>query len=429
MTHATDRDSRPFTRLSGREPWPTSSTRRATLEVSGNTLRIASGIADIAADAARLVGLPFDLDFDVPDRLARWHDRQDWPERPLRIGLVGPGAWAAQLVETPGILPVEWFGVPSERGHNPQSLRSHHLDACIRALPDEGFEIVTSEHVDKDAAWFDWGSPRPLSFPGVFAARLDPARVTLPTADTGDLSLIRTLAEAAALLSRHPERLTLSDRLSGRRPVLPTPEPLRRVARYTPVRDGFSELAGRMVTELSRFRHGAIASPAERAASRVVSAWACMWPGDHDEESRRIAAETAARVTSDEPETMLRLAASRFGAMDDSAGLEALARAERLLRGRDLVGTDQTAFLSAELDAGIPGARTTGRIAVGVCLVTATLPVEKLAYFAEDLADDLSHAAALVGRDQDHRLILEVIRTVEANRRAESPAGPVSKAA
>ncbi len=87
----------------------------------------------------------------------------------------------------------------------------------------------------------------------------------------------------------------------------------------------------------------------------------------------------------------------------------------------DLIGADQTAFLSGELDAGLPGARTTGRIAVGVCLVAATMPMEELAFFAEDLGDDLRHAAALVGRDQDHRLILEIIRMVERHRHDDAP--------
>ncbi|CAG1005467.1 hypothetical protein PHYC_03233 [Phycisphaerales bacterium] len=403
------------TRLSANEPWPRAPWRRFTLGLSDVVLRGSCELADGARHAAEFVGAPWSgEERSFSDTFAAWHDTQDWPERPLRIGFVNPGEWASDLVNAPGVANVEWFAVPSNVA--PGTRSCFLLDACVSRQGSGSFRIETLEHAGKDAGWFDWGTARPLSFASVFPTRLDPSLVTLEAGEPGDVPLVRLLAEAAAVLSRHPARLNLRDRMQGRRPVLPSPNLAKRVGRFVPWRDVVRELACHMMDELGRYRTGAVPTSAERAVARFVSAWAVTWTGEGDDETRRVATEAAVRVAGDEPETMFRCAAARFANVDDVGGLEMLVRAERMIRGRDLVVGDQGAFFSGELDAGIPGPRTTGRLCAGLCLVACTLPTEKLAYFREDLKDDLTHATALVGRDQDHRLLMEVLRTIEHTR-------------
>lgn len=411
-------------RLSASEPWPRALWRQFTLGLSDAVLRGVCEAADGVVRAAAFAGAPIDHPVTFSDRFGLWHDTQPWPERALRIGLVDPGEWASNIADAPGVTPVEWFSVPSSA--TPGTRARFLLDAWISRQPNGGFRIETLEHAGRDAGWYDWGASRPLSFASVFPARLDAAQVTLEAGGPGDIPLVRLLAEASAALSRHPARLDLRDRMNGRRPLLPTPNVTSHVGRFSPWRDVIREMACHMMDELGRYRSGAIPTGAERAVARFVSAWATTWTGEGDDETRRIATEAAMRVAGDEPEMLFRCAAARFACLDDEGGMEMLVRAERMIRGRELIVGDQGAFLSGELDAGIPGPRTTGRLCAGLCLLACTMPTEKLVYFREDLKDDLTHAAALVGRDQDHRLLMEVLRTIE---RARSEGGVAREAA
>lgn len=398
--------------LSAHEAWPTATARRATLVLSGWSMRTAAAAWNLLRRD------------DAEADASRWHDSQAWPERRLRVGLACPGPWAIALAQSAGALEVDWFEIPRVLSMNEQ--RRAMLDACVWAGAEGTATVRLNECPMREAAWFDWGMPRPLSFPSVFPARMDCAQLTFANSEPGDVVLTRLLIEGAGVLSRHPARLTLRDRVCGRRPVGVLMGEATRVRAFTPMRDPVEEIARRMADELGRYRTGAIPTPAERAAARFVSAWTVSACSDGDEESRRLAAETAARVTPDESEVLFRCAAARMTSLDDEGGLELLVKAQHLARSQAAISGDQSAFLTGELDAGAPSARTTARIAAGVALVCSTLPSEKLAYFREDLADDLAHASALVGRDQDARLILEVVRMSE---RGLKDAEGVAKAA
>lgn len=399
--------------LSQREPWPDSPLRATTLGVSAWALRLAAGAADLVREGVQsLRGEPA-VGSPAADALARWHDGCDWPEQPLRVGLVAPAHWATVLAETPGVLPVRWYALAGDPGVD---WTRHGLDALVTRTPDDTLLIETPEHPDREALWYDWNAPRPLSFPAVFPGRLDPARVSLHDMRPGDAPLLRLIVEAAAAFSRHPGRLNLHDRLNGRRPLPTEPARSQRPTPFHPRTDIVSVLVSALVDELGRYRTGSVPTSAERVVSRLVSAWAATWPLEVDDEFRRVAAEAAHRVGSDEPEVMLRVGAVRIGDVDDDAGFDLLLRAERAMRHGQTPLVDQTPFLSGELDAGVPGPRTTGRIAAGIALVASTLRDEQLAYFRDDLTDDLRHANALIGRDQDHALLLTFVRRLGESR-------------
>ncbi|MDX2131642.1 MAG: hypothetical protein SFY69_06295 [Planctomycetota bacterium] len=394
--------------LSRREPWPGSLVRRATLATSAMLLKLSAASIDACRGAGLRAGGHMMFPGSAADALGAWHDRQAWPEKPLRVGLVDPGHWATVLAETSGATHVEWYALAD--GVACDWVREG-LDALVTHDADGMLTIETPEHAGREAPWYDWNAPRPLSYPSVFPNRLDAARVTLAEG-MSDAAMTRLIIEAAGILARHPARLTLHDRLIGRRPLPATPERSERPVRFYPRADVTTAIVGRMVEELARYRTGSVPTDAERVAARLVSAWAATWSADVDEEFRRLAAEASMRVCADEPETLLRVGAVRLSGMDDEAGLEVLLRAERVVRRREPSITDQVPFLAGELDAGTPGPRTTGRIAAGISLVAATLPDDKLAYFRDDLTDDLRHANALVGRDQDHTLLLSLVRQI-----------------
>jgi hypothetical protein len=142
------------------------------------------------------------------------------------------------------------------------------------------------------------------------------------------------------------------------------------------------------------------------------------WSSD----AARIAAmDDCARLSADEPQTMLRLAAVRLGMGQDDAGLDAVERADRMLRDNQLVSsTTQEAFIRSELEHGHPGPLTIGRLAAGICLLVSTMPASRVPYFRDDLLDDMRFSALLIGRDQDRKLLIQVFRALERVRRAES---------
>jgi hypothetical protein len=421
MTHprGTRRNARGHRSPSGHEPWPDNPLRALSLAAASGALRAAAGLAGLADRLTDTTGLLPDLGHDAADRLARWHDRVDWPERPIRVGLLNPTTWADRLAFEPGAMDVEWLVVPD--GHATDPCLDHALDVCLRFQPEHALTAYVCERQGLDAAWYDWAGERPLSYPAVFPARLDCARISLPRADTPhDPAMVRLLLEAAGVLSRHPARLTLDDRLVGRRPIQLSPAAPSAPGAFVPAPDPVRLV----MDEIRGVLDGLPVTPetpaAPRVASRVLSAWAAAWPGEIDEASRRRAAESAARFTADEAETMLRLAAVRLGCTDDPAGLDALERADRMVRSRPaLHACDHAAFLAAELSAGQPGPWTIGRLAVAVCLAVAELPIDKLPFFRDDLLDDLAHSPILVGRDQDQHLIHQVFRAMERSRRAD----------
>ena len=353
------------------------------------------------------------------DKAQRWLDAARWPSRPIRVGLVQPGRWAEWLVDAPGACGVEWFTVPE--GEHPEfACREHALDAVVTRTSGR-LEVVTLERPGHDAGWYDWSVTRPYSYVQVFPMRIDCARMTLETPETDeDACLARAAIEAAAVLARSPARLTLADRLAGRSPATGVRPEVERFGPYRQCRDGVERVMQRL-TELLLSR---AASPRplmmERACARAVGAWLTTWGGEISDTHRRQRLEAIARINADEPDTMLRLAAARFACFDDAAGLDALVRADRMLRHAELMpGIDQFTFIQGELQVGQPTPLTIGRVAAGLCLLSATMPVERLPFCREDLGEEMEFSRLLVGRDQDRALLLSVFREIERGRRAD----------
>lgn len=355
--------------------------------------------------------------------------RTSMPVRSLRIGLAVDGRWVTALVRAPRASGAEWLQLA--HGEDPgEACARHGLDAVVYRGAEDRLFIATLERSGCDAAWFDWGQPRPLSYESVFPLRIDAARITLPINDETEapIPLLVRLIESAAVLSRHPSRLTEKDRLLGRQSL--GAETLSRkhrgVMNADPAADAMCRLGYAMVAGAT----SSLPGETERAAARAVGAWAATYSGPLQENDRRSFAEAAARILGDEPEAVLRLAAVRLGAFDDSAGIEALVRADRVLRSRaassaalPISAADPVLFVQSELEHGGYTPLTLGRVAAGICLACASSPASRLAYLRDDLMDDMRYSGWLVGRDQDRRLLLEVFRELEAARNRESASG------
>jgi hypothetical protein len=147
------------------------------------------------------------------------------------------------------------------------------------------------------------------------------------------------------------------------------------------------------------------------AAGRIVGSWAATADDRLEDDRRRRFAEAAARHAPGEAESWFRLAAVRFATLDDIGGFEALTRARDLMHATDSpsFNADQQIFVVAELSADDGQCTTLGRVAAGIGLLLSTLAHDKLRFVADDLRDELRFSGLLVGRDQDHRLLLEVV--------------------
>ncbi len=394
-------------------PWPSGWAGRGMMAVVGRSLRAFSEVATFA----QTTGL-------VNNWRAQEPEPANWPSRPLRIGLLSPGTWATSLVAARGVWQTEWFVVPSEAARA-SACTAFTLDAVVRPMGTEGVEVDVSENPGQDAAWFDWGQARPLSYPGVFPARFDPARLTLTTGQRDDAQVLRSLIETAALLSRHPSRLTPHDRVYGRRPFQTAGDSFNvgRCGEFAAEVDG----PARSMEALASLLPFSDFDSTAHAAARVLSAYLATSPRWPNERARLMAMDACGSVCADEPDTMLRLAAVRLGMGQDDAGLDALERADRMLRDNQIVSsTTQAAFISAELEHGHPGPLTIGRLAAGICMLVSTMPASQVPYFRDDLLDDMRFCSLLIGRDQDRRLLMQVFRMLERVRRAECFGLPVS---
>lgn len=378
-----------------------------TLDVGRATGRIGAVAIDLARGAAERFQVPAERLHRLEESLCVRCDAVTRSPRPLRIGVDGTPELARDLASAGGAAGVEW---PSVWGSDASALfRRHALDAIVRHRPGEALEILTPEHAGREAAWYDWASARPLTYASLFPTRIDPARATIDdpnTADHDELNLISLLARAAAALSRTPGRLGLADRLRGR-----TPDAHQA---------GEPGVADRCLIELAQAlanARGAGATPARRAAARVVSAWVASADRWLDMSLRRSAVDAALSMLGNEPEALLRAAAVRLAGCDDRAGLEALVAAERVIRSAGAQSAaDHLPFLQGEVELGLPGPMTLGRVAAGIGLVCATSPASRLAYIRGDFMDDARYSAWLVGRDQDRAVLVEVFRALEEGR-------------
>jgi hypothetical protein len=340
----------------------------------------------------------------------------------LRVGLM-LDSWAAGRFATDEFRDVEW--VRAEGSSPTRALAEMNLDAVLCEGEAEGVVVRTREHASREAGWFDWGTPRPMTYFSIFPLRVDASRVTLhgllrelEQGETAGVSAARRVTRLAALMSRLPGRLTLADRFAGRGALV-------RGAGAEVMADGLREAAEMLGEE---------PSAAERAAARVASAWvATEHEGLRDNERCRLV-DLVTRSAGDEPEVMLRSAAVRLSLMDENLGIEAIARADRMIRQRGvqgglLGGLEHLRLVQAELEHGTFGEMTLGRVAAGLCLACAATPADRIAFLKDDLFEDFRFSHYLIGRDKEHAILMEVFRELERARRAETFGLPSSKKA
>lgn len=340
--------------------------------------------------------------------VAAWHDSIAWPQRPLRVGLAIDGEPAKLITHGPGAAGIDFV-------HCRADCHDVSLDAVV--LPAEGGLCVRTGATDaRDAAWFDWGAERPLSYLSLFPVRIDPEFVTITDqrgVPTGSSAMLSQVVRAAALFSRSAGRLSLHDRLMGRRPV--------GESRGRGDLESLDACMERLAEQIQTHTNPAELSPADRVACRAVSAWLAT-TGPIDQAKRLALMECVAKLIAGEPETMLRLAAVRIASMEDEDGIEAIVAADKLLRQREThVSSEQASMLSCELEHGPYSPMTLGRVAAGICLLCASSPTERLAYLRDDLLEDMRYSGWLVGRDTERALLIDVFRAIERARRSESP--------
>ncbi|MCH8271190.1 MAG: hypothetical protein IH985_08290 [Planctomycetes bacterium] len=384
----------------------------------GPAFAAASPAIVAAADLARrlsrtLAGDPDRFD-SFRDAAVRRFDTLHWPTAPIRIGLDLPWAFADAVLNAPGCTRARF--VPIDPTADDRAILDRQgLDAILRQTDAGPTRIVTPETVGRDAAWFDWARPTPLSYASVFPARIDPQLVTfsgLTRLQPSDARTVRLLLEAAALLARTPARLGLTDRLRGRQPIdfrLDRWHGTTIAAHVESLHDAMREL-GKIVCDSS----GDSPSPALAAAARAVSAWYVTADWLACEQIRRRVIEAAVRLLPDEPEPALRAVAIEFADLDDDAAMRSVVRAERVMRQHaHLAVADTGAFLQSEIDCGVAGPLTVGRVAAGICMLCALTEPDRLQFLSQDLAEDLRFAPWLIGCDADARVLIEVVRTIE----------------
>lgn len=335
-------------------------------------------------------------------RLSAGLDAAGSIDRPLRIGLDVPAELRRIVTSGEYQSEVSWITV-SAGIDDDNDLSRHDLDALIRQPPVGDAYVVARVIADRDASWYDWSTPRPLTYASVFPGSVDPERVTLSDVDWKN-DTHRTLAcralEATALMARCTHRLDLADRLAGRRPV-----------DASRVQSIMLSLAGTLAT---------IEPPAtafEQGLARAVGAYYCSDAAACDNETRKRLVDLSAQVLGRDPESLLRQAAVRFGDLDDDSAMDVLLEADRALRaGTHALDVNHMAFLQSEVEHGLAGPLTLGRVAAGICLICAPAPDDQFQLLRDDVLDDLRFSGWLIGRDDDRALLIEIFRTLWRTR-------------
>lgn len=410
-------DTRTWEALGSRSNWPSHGWRGRFYTCFARQARGLTGLA------AAWAGWQF-------GPVRHWNERA-WPVRPIRIGLSLPRADADALVEAPGCADAEFFSVPA--GMDAASaLDRFTLDAVVAADGAGGLIVTTPERDGLDAGWFDWAGPRPISYASLFPLRFDCAVLHLPADWSGTrtrgesvrtgaehVELARALIDCAAVLSRIEPRVSPADRLMGRA-LLDGHERTRAgFAPYTVRRDPVTTAMDWMADRFLAVENATLPTGAQRAAARLVSAYAASGRCTLPAAQRRRIAEAADRVAGDEVEVALRLAAVLLGCYADEPALDSLRKADAVLQERlrggleagvaaGVAGADPSAFIQSEIETSAGDPLALGRLAAGLCLICAPLSGEKIEYLRADTMDDMRFCDWAVGRDQDRQLIANI---------------------
>lgn len=272
--------------------------------------------------------------------------------------------------------------------------------------------IFIPEHGEFRAAWKDWSSPPAPGFASTFAPRLDPALVRLEQCDLADPLHARLAADMIVLgaalgaaPSRRPGGLRSMIRGGALDPDSAVAATDVAMLRLAATLEDLAAAAKRSETSIPR---------AARSAARVLSAWLTTWqaqpgtPPIHHERCRL--ARLAADFLPDEPEAQLRLGATQIAAFEDTAAMQSFRKARDLLRGAGAAcPIDPLAFIQSEIELGAPNGLTLGRVAAGLVLLWSTTPADSSAYLRDDLLDDLRHSGWLAQREQDCKVLADVL--------------------
>lgn len=297
------------------------------------------------------------------------------------------------------------------------------FDALVRREPETRAQagggdthVFLPEYPNQPAAWYAWAAHPMIGFGTAFPSRVDPAAIRLEGIDFNEPLHTRVAADlivAAATLAANPVRRPGGFRAALRGGALD--EPVSRAAAET----ALLRLGGTLEDLLAAAKRRETTIPAAaRAAARALSGWATNWqpqpgtPPIHHERQRL--AKLAAEFLPEEPEALLRLGATQIAAFEDSGAMASFAAAARLLRASgSTCDSDQLAFVQAEITLGEPSGLTLGRVAAGLALLWATTPCSSLGYLRDDVLDDLQHSGWLANREQDRKLLAEVIAALD----------------
>ena len=393
--------------------WPTN--RVASVCLDGAT-RVAAAIVQLAW--LPLWGGEVSLMGDGRRRLEAWLNARALPTRPLRVGLCLPDDEADALVNAGGsgsALRVEWFRM-SGWDDPVGACRRHLFDAAVYHDGEGPVRIVTLERPGLGAGVVEWADlVGPLTFGSLFPVRVDPAAVVIEGASVARVregaGLLRALVEAAATLSRSEHRVSLADRVLGRR-VTDVIERPGGLSLWKSARSAAGVAMERVTREATAHAESwpEAAAIGIDAASAFFVASPSMSPTERLDGLRTVA---AAGVVSGK--TALRLGASSIAGLEDDEGMSWLVRADALLRdgSNEVAELDHVAFLESELSHGSDDPMGVGRAAAGICLVCASSSPEQLAFIRDDMLEEMAYAGWLVGRDQDRGLLIRVFREIE----------------
>ncbi|MBK7404690.1 MAG: hypothetical protein IPJ41_08660 [Phycisphaerales bacterium] len=338
-----------------------------------------------------------------------------WPTRPLRVGLCMPPDEAEQVIAASGACRVDWFRLAG--WDDPQAVcRRHQFDAVAYHDGEGPVRIVTLERVGRAAGCVQWtGLPAELTYGDLFPGRIDPAAVVLEGASAQRVregaGLLRALLEAAATLARSEHRLTIGDRMLGRR-VTDQPASTSSLAIWRDARPPAWGVLTALAAAATAGRH---AWPeAAKLASNAASAYFVAAPGIEPVDRRACLAAIVPDSGADAVGA-LRLAAASVGSLEDDAGLALLVKADRLIRSGQtrLAPLDHAAFLESELAHSTDDPMSVGRAAAGIAMVCAATDTDRIAFVRDDMVEEMAYAGWLVGRDQDRSLLMRVFLEIE----------------
>ena len=373
-----------------------------------------------AAMAVRIAWLPVwggevSLAGDLRTRVEHWIEGLSLPTRPLRVGLCMPDDEAGALVEARGSTRVEWFRLGAWEDAQ-SACRKHLFDAAVFHDGEGPVRVVTLERPGHTAGVVEWADlVGELNFGKLFPSRVDPAAVVIEGATRTRVregaDLLRALIESAATLARSGHRLTLPDRVLGRRAT----DVVDRPAGLSLWRSPRSMSTG-VLTNLVRTAavHAEAWPEAAAIAADAGSGYFIAAPGLSPAERREgllVAGESKAAGAA----AALRLGAASIAALEDDEGMACLVRADTMLRGGTppLEQLDHAAFLESELSHGSEDPMSVGRAAAGICLVCASTEPERVPFIRDDMLEEMAYARWLVGRDQDRGLLIRVFLEIQ----------------